>query len=315
MSIYPENAVRRLYTVNANHPASVHISGKKVYWDYQDAMSKLITTDVLDMDKISRIVISKPKGAAYKTFEMTMPTPVVGQDYIIYFHFINWNGFGLHDQLEKFAVVHATSVINTAAKLAAAFVTRINKQFPRSSMNPFDITSTAEKLTLVEKEDTVNESMLLRGILPSPVDVTITTNAISNAGESWCVEAAGNNGLVPVKSTAVLNNSYLIWDMENFFSKGDSDQFGLVGFPDVNPTTMVTQVNKSDNYYVLDIHYYYDDNRGRNSVRIEKDLSFAAIDKAMLVALISTFTSKLSSALGAEEAYAVKSDYGVVVTP
>lgn len=274
--IFGENQVRQLYVVDPNHVAGAVTAFNNLYLKYNgpdgNGGVSMITSDKFKKASVTSATISKPAGITPQIWTITAtPTLRVGEDYIVYMDFQNWNGFGRMDCYHKFAVLHGTTV-NTASAAAFydALADQIEQQFKTEPIKPFTVTSSASGVVLTEK---VRKYDRILGLWPTPLEVTIAGNEVHefdangvqlHSFETWAsvVKTSGTPG----------TNGYIIADMEDFFSKGRADLYGYNGYPYVHPSVMVADPAKD--YYILDIHYSLTE-EGMLNQASEKDLSIA----------------------------------------
>lgn len=309
--IYAQNQVGNMYVLSSTNTASPEIAFNKFYIEYTGPQgagngNAKITSDKIDLNCIRYITVKKPQGFTPRTWTITTPTPKVGKKYILYFDFSNWTGFGSYDKYHKFAV--AVAATTTKSDLATKLVAAINTQFKHEAYVPFIASISGSNVVLTETSPTVSAAKVLRGIMPSQLDMTISSytddeafSADNGVWASWAEFATTNSNITKADGTP-LNNGYIILDMENFYSKNRADLYGLAGYPDCNPSDMVADASKD--YYVLTIHYFLQE-QGMNNQNSEKQLIVAAETEAALNTLVSglktimdPFTPPATSSLG-----------------
>lgn len=82
-----------------------------------------------------------------------------------------------------------------------------------------------------------------------------------------------------VVGTTGKGNGHDIADLEYFAMGERGDQYRMVGFPNIVPTTYL--VNPDKEYNVLEIHYAFTD-EGANSYRSEKEITVVSTDASVI---------------------------------
>lgn len=96
-------------------------------------------------------------------------------------------------------------------------------------------------------------------------------------------------------------NSYKVAAMERFFSKVRADLYGYMGYPDVNPSTMILPDADANSYYILDIKYYTQLS-GVNNQNSEKEMSIACSNFSNLFKLVKDNTASYEVTLTTDNA-------------
>lgn len=109
-----------------------------------------------------------------------------------------------------------------------------------------------------------------------------------------------------------MNNSYKVAAMERFFSKVRADLYGYMGYPDVNPSTMILPEMDNDSYFILDIKYYTQLS-GVNNQNSEKELSIACTNFSNLFKLLKDSTTGYVVSLTTDNAGSAPADNKSVV--
>ena len=310
--IFPENQVRNFYVVTkalssgtdwsqtTTNPGGIkaYKKGNMLYFKYKDANGKLITTDVIRTKNIRDIRISKPEGFNGRVWAITANVSglTAGDVCLIHFDLGNIFGFGEGEEFYyEYPVVFTTGM--TAATLLQkietilASVLKYNKVMA-SVFESVEYNSTDSALYLKEADQEYNGIL---GFYPHNVNVKIDADAVHTT-------ASGSTTLSPftVKDNSDTNwatsypnapaansksNGYKVAAMERFFSKVRADLYGYMGYPDVNPSTMVAADNDNDTYYVLDLKYFTQLS-GVNNQNSEKEMTFASTDPKYLLRLI-----------------------------
>ena len=379
--IYGENQNRQFYVVNSNHAATPKVSGGKYYVKFND-----VTTDKIQKGHIRDIRITKPQGTVLNEYNIAVSGGSVysGEDYILYFDFKNWLGFGENDRYLKFAAVHCTAAMAAdVTKFYEAMGKQIEAQFAHEAIKPFDVLANPNTITIsneyvamsgtyttlvvdvsaaaegvTESSGTVTVKLtasaktladLMRVVKASGKDLSIYANGTATAATTITALSSSNtmsatDGLylrvksqpmtkkdiimgnfrlpleVNITSSEVYDNSgnridswadvtkdvwrqysnaAIIAGMEYFFMKGRADMYGYMGFPNVNPTEMLIDPASTDDYYVLDIKHYFQD-QGMLNQNSEKEMTFVSTNKSSLEALI--YDSTRSTAIIAASA-------------
>ena len=313
--IYGENQVRQFYVVaNAIKTATPETPGdaipvvspdptlgvgpaKKFYYKYMDPLGNIITTDKIDLGCIRDVRMSLPKGYDVRKWTIQLDSNItladtVGENYMLYFDFENINGFGRNDRYQKFVVLHANSQ-NTAS--AAAFYAALTEQLEKLIKHDklfgsvFEqVVNNSTNIELIEAEPKVSDMDLLLGYYSNKVDVTITAGPITDVNfveyDPWVDPSTYNQhtnsgttygGIEPTVDHTIPNR-YVVFEMENFFSRGRADLYGLNGCAcTANPSAMMTHTfPQNTNFVIVDIKYYLQE-MGMLNQNSEKGMTFA----------------------------------------
>lgn len=312
--IFPENQVRNFYVVKGNtvptEPtksdagnAEAFIKNGNFYVKYVDANGKIITTDRINVDSIRDIRISNPEGFTARTWTATMIMPsgvANGDTFMLYLELGNVFNFGEGERFFYSYPIVKTSSITTAAQLATAFADMLAKvlKYNKVMASVFE-SVTANGADLVFTEAAQDFNTILR-FYPHKVKVNITSAAVHADGTTEDYISSIVEG---TNTTNSRNNGYKIAAMENYFSRVRADLYGYNGFPDINPSTMITNDADDNTYYILDIKYYRQ-LHGINVQKSEKEMSFAATEISTLFNLLKTEDNSIvveSSALDAPD--------------
>lgn len=296
--IYSENQLRQFFVLNSTYTATPVVSntGKSKLW-YAKCIQPggTISTDKIVVENIRDIRISQPQGQKKSTWTLVFDgTPVVGKAYILTLNFKNRLGFGdgEADYYSIVTVAKTTTVADFYTDLAA----NINRTF-RHAYKPLTATASATNVVMEENVESYGSNTVI--LQRMPLAINLTVSGVDEDGNAWLDNLTqvtdGVEMLQPTLSDVNGGaNAIYIADMENFYSRGRGDIYGYVGCPKgMNPMEMVTAINTTDIYYVLDIKYY-SQNHGINNQNSEKELSFASTtltDLTTLAAGLATFTT------------------------
>ena len=293
--IFPENQVRNFYVVTGNNlsatnnkgAAEASIKDGKFYVKYVDANGKVITSDRINIESIRDIRISRPEGFRARTWTSTMTLPASvqnGDTFMLYLELGNIFNFGEGERFFYSYPIVKTSAITTAAQLATAFATMLSKvlKYNKIMSSVFEsVTASGANLVFTEAAQDFNS---LLSYYPHKVKVSITSAAVHANGTTEDYISGITEGTSAANSRT---NGYKVAAMERYFSKVRADLYGWNGYPDVNPSTMITNDGDTNTYYILDIKYYRQ-LHGINVQKSEKEMSFAATSVATLFALLKT---------------------------
>lgn len=269
---------------------------KAVYFLYKGAdtvlRSSLIQVKNIDYVKaIKAADMRVPFKSQLVTLDSNVSsTPVSGQDYILRIVLRQWIGMGDDDVYYKEAAVHATAKM-TAEDFYKKMVEQLNLVFSREvgatkESNPYlSFSADANGITITEKaQDWV---LGLEQQLPVLFDAEPATIYVDGADQKWGTVT----NKTPEKSAVTIDgdtptgrgNGHDIADLE-YFSMGErGDQYRMVGFPKVIPTTYLVEPDKE--YNVLEIHHAFTDT-GINSYKSDKDITIVATDAAVIDSIV-----------------------------
>lgn len=224
--------------------------------------------------------------------EVNDGAPVAGQDYLLRIVFRQFFGMSDEDQYFKDAVVHATSTM-TAEKLLTKMVESLNRCFSREvgatkDDNPyldFEVSTTSIPDPDDEEETisvpcliiTEKEQQYIRGVASKErvlFDVYPTTVLWNTDDFVWGkVEDKTKEKFDNANPSTYIGNGASIADLEYFCMGERGDQYRMMGWPNIVPTTYL--VDPSKEYDVLEIHFGFTDT-GVNSYRSEKDITIVS---------------------------------------
>ena len=316
--IYGENQVRQAYLVTAvkenlaglteaGHAMPVKAFNKwfahVVETDGVGGISRM-TTDHILRGKIRDIRISKPQGLKKQQWVIDIPsTVVVGAAYQMKFLIKDFLGFGEMDRCIKDIVWVARTT--SQDDLGNGLVKQIERMQQTAAFKMFaSATYTGGKITLVENIINATKKNLELGRMPRNLDMKITTSGkpvapvagnpnVTYEATPWAYdkdEEVHYGGSATIVRTELegIKNAFRVYDMLKFFNKGRGDEYGLMGFPNANPSEL-PDVDMTKDYICLDIHYFFQ-NQGIDNEANEKELTFFAPEEgglAVLEALIS----------------------------
>jgi hypothetical protein len=312
--IFPENQVRNFYVVTKALPsgtdwdqtttnpggAKAYKKGNTLFFKYKDANEKLITTDIIRTKNIRDIRISKPEGFNGRVWGISVDVTNMQAGDVCLLHFDLGNIFGFGEG-EKF--YYEYPIVFTSSMTAAQLLQKIEKvladvlKYNKVMASVFEsiaYNSTDAVLYLKEADQDYNGIL---GYYPHTVNVKIDAEAVRTtatgaqvlAPNPFTVEDVNDpNATGTYTNAPAINsktNSYKIAAMERYFSKVRADLYGYMGYPDVNPSTMILPTADTDTYYTLDIKYYTQLS-GVNNQNSEKEMTFASKDPKYLLRLI-----------------------------
>ena len=288
------------------------------YGQYVDPMGSVITTPKIDIKNIRGISLSIPHSSgAGKVCKIELNAAEldssgnilkVGQDFLLRFEFKNWLGIGPAHSYLKYAVVHAVAGMS-AADFYDKMVESINKNFAHEPWKPIiastHTTNSASDYIII----TPNPTNWKQGMVKKEYSEYVVS---CDTVEEWDANNnfTGNSvtwGEVSVTSTINVPNIYEMADLEWATLKARADMYGLMGYPDVNPSKHVLEGacvgnDATANLPVLSIQYYTQE-YGMNNQNSEKELMFIIYDTTNLDTLAKVVADdnfiKLINALGA----------------
>lgn len=290
--IYSENQLRQFFVLNATYTATPVVSGTgktKLWYAKCVQPGGTISTDKVVVNNIRDIRISLPQGQKKSSWTLKLAggTPVVGKAYILTLNFKNRLGFG-DGEIDYYSVVTVAETA-TLADFYTALAANINRTF-RHTYKPVTATATDTEVTMTENVESYDSNSVI--LKRMPLAINLEVSGVTDSGESWLDNLTTITDGVEVLKPTITDvnggaNAVFIADMENFYSRGRGDMYGYQGCPkSMNPMTMVTPINTTDKYYVLDIKYY-SQLHGINNQNSEKELSFACTDFDTLKTLIA----------------------------
>ena len=213
--------------------------------------------------------------------------PIVGQDYILRINLRQFYGMGDQDQYFKDAAVRATKGM-TAEEFYKAMVSALNASFSRevgatATENPYlYFEASADGITIIEK----NQPWTLGVEAQERVyfDVVPTTVYCDGVDVIWGTATVSD-------STYYITNGHAIADLEYFLLGERGDQYRKIGWP--NDIETKGQVDPTQEYNVLDIHYSFSDT-GVNNYKTEKDITLVSTSYSVINSIIA----KINAAAG-----------------
>lgn len=322
---FSTNQVRQFYVVNATGTvkedsavgtAEVKVDesnalDKQVYILYKGA-DNILRSDFIPVKNINYIKLSKETDLR-KPFKSKLVAldsdvnegaPVVGQDYILRIAFKQFYGMSDEDQYFKDAAVHVIKGM-TAEKFYQKMVDSLNLAFAREvgahaytkkdgsveGSNPYlKFEATKDGIIITEKEQPWTLGIEQRESVN--FDVVPTTILVDDEDVVWgkvTDKTVSKDAVTP--GTNGVGNGKDIADLEYFCMGERGDQYRMVGWPNIVPTTYL--VDPSKEYNVLDIHYAFT-GEGVNSYRSEKEITVVATD----IDKLTTIADAIKSAAG-----------------
>lgn len=313
---------------------AVNVAGKgndkRVYLQYKGAdtvlRSPLIDPKSFDYGKAVKAAdLRTPFKSQIVTLDESVNggAPVVGQDYILRINLRQWIGMSDEDMYFKDAVVHVTSATSTAAKFYEAMVKQLNLCFAREigatvDSNPYLKFEVVSEATDAYDPETKETTSLTSGIkitekaqpwtrgLEQQEHVlfdAMPTTIFSNGDDViWgkTYEATVKKANVEVGKTGY-GNGHDIADLEYFCMGERGDQYRMVGWPNIVPTTYMVEPDKE--YNVVELHYAFRDT-GANSYRSDKDITLVSTDQSVLASVVEALNAATALGEGAVEGFA-----------
>lgn len=275
---------------------------EKQFWFKHIGMGGLTRTDLIDVDKVTRVKLTtkdkmqrKPKKAVVELSEdVNGGTPIVGQDYILRIQINNFMAPGDACVYIKSSAVHAT-------KAMAEDVTKFYKAMVKSLENNFDREYRATGRHLLEFSYDENKNGILikevtdqpwrLGVLSQePVNFEVYATTVKYDGED-VIWAKLTNGRIPVeedKDAEPVGNGKQVADLEYFCMAERGDMFRNMGWP--NNIDVKFMVDSSKEYDMLDIHYYFSGD-GVQVHKSEKDITLVTATSAEMTKLKTALTN------------------------
>lgn len=221
--------------------------------------------------------------------------PVSGQDYILRIVLSQWIGMSDEDQYFKDVAVHAGSGM-TKAQFYTELVKQLNLSFSREigaskDSNPYlSFTAASDGVVITEKKQGYTRG--LEQQLPVLFDAQPSTIYVDGADTVWgtVTDVTPKKSAVTVDgdSATGVGNGADIADLEYFALGERGDQYRMVGWPNVIPTTYY--VDPSKEYNVLELHFAFTDT-GINSYKSDKDITVVSTDAAVINSIVSALNT------------------------
>lgn len=220
--------------------------------------------------------------------------PVSGQDYLLRIVLSQWIGMSDEDKYFKDVAVHATKAMADAEDNTAfyqKFVDQLNLAFAREigatkESNPY-LSFTASKDGILITEKAQPWTLGLEQQLPVIFDAQTSTIYVDGEDVVWGTvtpkTAKKSEVTIDGDTPTGRGNGHDIADLE-YFSMGErGDQYRMVGWPNIIPTTYLVEPDKE--YNVLEIHHAFTDD-GVNSYRSEKDITIVSTEAAAIDSIV-----------------------------
>lgn len=276
------------------------VGDKEIYFIYKGATDTPLKSDRIQVKNINYVKLATPddmKVGLTKVKVELNADPIAGQDYVLRIVFRQFYGMSDQDQYIKDAVVHATTGM-TKAQFYTEMVKALNLAFSREigatkNSNPYLTFSSTGGIIIEEKEQgwslgTQAQERVYFEVFPTTVfdgtDDVIWAKEDPNTHKYYTVQT----------STNFIQNGKTIADMEYFYLGERGDQYRLKGWP--NNIETKYQVDPTQRYYVLEIHYGFTDT-GVNSYRTEKDITLVCTTD-----ILNTVKTEFLKAAGLAEA-------------
>jgi len=279
---------------------------KKLYFRYMGPAGP-IKTDYIPLKSIEYVRVTKSTALreVLKKFKVTLDSdyldsgkPIAGQDYVLRIAFRQFYGMSDEDQYFKDAVVHVTPGMTTA-QFYKKMVESLNLNFSRElgatkTANPYlefsaGTAGSEDGIYITEKEQewilgVAAQQRVMFEVFPTTIfkdgddfiwgeveDIT-PPKTIEDTDENS--ETNGEQIPNPEWESGSIPDGKKIADLEYFCMGERGDQYRMVGWPNIVPTTYL--VDPSKEYNVLDIHFSFRDT-GVNSYKSEKDIIFVGV--------------------------------------
>lgn len=323
---------RQVFVVDTTHTveAKEQRSMNKIGFLYTELNGKQISTDMIQMGQIRQIRISKPAGAVFKKWTLSVPGSTVltaanqGKNFQVYMHIRDFMGYDQYH--EKFASIALSSKILGASSSnpvvvkdpsdgttqscttsALAFAHELKKRINAQYINgyrPVKATVQSGKIVIEEVLDFQYPTLrkMERRIFPTPCNMYITTNFLEGEDQSWSAEvASAPNQRLEGVANVTFKNSYLVWRMER---QATLDRNEMV-LPDVCdpflPTDLVmdnetwqTGPNNGNDYYFLDIAYWTQPKDVHAAVN-NKEITFCSKTLSHLTAIANMIGTQIGN--------------------
>lgn len=259
----------------------------------------LTRTDLIDKDKVCYAKLTQKADMRRKLKKATVTLnadvnegkPIVGQDYILRIQVNNYLSPGDASVLIRSGAVHATKDM-TAAQFYKKMVDSLTKNFSRDPqpLLKFEVASTTTGsgdsavttvtgITITE----VGDQPWRLGVLSQvPVNFEAIPTTVGFDGEDviWGTTEYG-------ETTDYVGNGKELADLEYFCQAERGDMFRNMGWP--NNIDVKYMVDPSEEYDVLDLHYYFSGD-GVQVHKSEKDITFVADTTTVMTALKTAIT-------------------------
>lgn len=302
---------------------------KDIYFVYKGA-DTVLHSDRIQVKNISYVKAIKAADlrVPFKSQIVSLDTdvndgkPVSGQDYLLRIALSQWIGMSDEDQYFKDVAVHATKKDAEATDhkdFYQKFVDQLNLAFAREigaskTSNPY-LSFTADSKGIIITEKAQPWTLGLEQQLPVHFEAQTSTIYVDGADVIWGKVANNTEKKSAVTidgdSPTGRGNGHDIADLE-YFSMGErGDQYRMVGWPNVVPTTYLVEPDKE--YNVLELHHAFTD-EGENSYRSEKDITIVSTDADVIDSLVDAINDaaglKVDKLSGTDTASETSGDTG-----
>lgn len=307
MAVFSTNQVRHLYVVKAVQsdldsladPGDVAVAatadGDKVYFQYKGALGDIMSSDKIDVAKITSATATASDDLAYvlNGYEIALDSNcnggelVAGQDYILRVVLKNYIGLSDEDQGFKYGYVHVSASM-TISDFYKKMAFSLAKSVARDAVPPFAI------YAVIDGEETE----IVPGVTVSEMEALgdATALRIYEAPQPWILGKMPQAviTIVPQPTTIFVDGDVVRWgtvekvdsertlpegqkiaDLEYFCMGERGDQYRNMGFPYSIPTAYL--VDPTQDYDVVNIHYFFS-GEGMSALKSEKDIQLACVD-------------------------------------
>lgn len=309
--VFSTNQVRHLYVVkaygDADTPSAVNgtlentTKDGKITFKYK-GIGGMTRTDVIDAKKITRVNYTASTVDSQKTKKRVANVTVsndvnnggiiLGQDYILRVNITSGSGLPGEYSYIKHAAAHATSTVNTKAKLIAKLAVSLAKNLSRDAVEYIEVYVGSTKVTPTTDEGTLTgETLTIKGAtpvwkrgtmacVPTMFDVYVGTVDFEKNEYVWGEVTYG-------VEEDTLPNGVMISDLEYFCMGERGDMYRNIGWPNVIPTEYLADPDTA--YEIFDI-YYYEDGGNEAVQKSEKVLTLACLTTVDEAAIKKIFT-------------------------
>lgn len=289
MAVYSTNQNRQFYVVTSvtdSEPSAlgelmigVTKDSKQVFFKHF-GNGGLTRTDIIDVDKLCYAKITEKEQLQRKLKTATISldpnvnggNPIVGQDYIVRIYIHNYLAPGDGHTAIKHGAVHAYAGL-TAEDFYKKMAESLTMNFSREVQPLLTFEATSDGVTMTE----VEQPWVLGMLAQESVNFEVVPTTVRYQGDEvpWAAEVEYE------ESDTVIGDGRKIADLEYFCMGERADQYrDNVCGPLRIPTKRMVDPTKE--YDVLDLHYSFSDT-GVNVQKSEKDLTFVAEDKSVLM--------------------------------
>ena len=253
MANFAINQVRHFYVASSTNTVTP-VGNKKSFKLKYKSPGGEVCSDIIDADKIlyANYTPAAKIGHKLKSLEITVGTPVIGQDYALKVIYRNCLGAGDDATVVKYAM--ATAKDTTAANLATALVDSLKKNLKdivASDKLASAVSSSGAKITISEIEQPWKVGVKPYAVMDFEVEILpIVKDGVEST--AWATVAEKKT---VASNVAAGSNGKMIADLEWFHVGARGDYYRGFGHPHGVKTELVADPSVS--YDTIDIHYAY----------------------------------------------------------